>query len=158
LEEARETADRGIQGIRLAGQVISNRQMGRLAFFHWENQIQSKYHLQCKRLLPLKPLYPFKETKYLLLHSHQSMQKIKYSHTYNILEILKMAVVKIIELIGSSPKNWEDATKNALAEAALTIKNIKSLYVKSCKAKVENNKITEYRAVVKIAFVVQREK
>jgi len=69
-----------------------------------------------------------------------------------------MAVVKIIELIGSSPKSWEEAAKNALAEAALTIKGIKSIYVKSCKAKVENNKIVEYRAVVKIAFVVQREK
>ena len=69
-----------------------------------------------------------------------------------------MTVAKVIELIGSSPDSWEDATKNALAEAALTIKNIKSLYVKSCKAKVENNKIVEYRAVVKIAFVVQREK
>ena len=69
-----------------------------------------------------------------------------------------MAVVKIIELIGSSPNNWEEATKNALAEAALTIKNIKSIYVKRCNAKVENNKIVEYRAVVKIAFVVQREK
>jgi dodecin len=68
-----------------------------------------------------------------------------------------MAVVKIIELIGSSTKDWEDAVKNALAEAALTIKNIKSIYVKSCKAKVENNKIVEYRALVKIAFVVQRE-
>jgi flavin-binding protein dodecin len=69
-----------------------------------------------------------------------------------------MAVVKIIELIGSSPLNWEEATKNALAEAALTIKNIKSIYLKSCKAKVENNKIVDYRAVVKIAFLVQREK
>lgn len=69
-----------------------------------------------------------------------------------------MVVVKIIELIGSSPKSWEDATKNALAEAAKTIKNIKSINVKRCNAKVENNKIVEYRAVVKIAFVVQREK
>jgi dodecin len=69
-----------------------------------------------------------------------------------------MAVVKIVELIGSSSKNWEDATKNALDEAAKTIKNIKSVYVKRCNAKVENNKIVEYRAVVKIAFVVQREK
>ena len=69
-----------------------------------------------------------------------------------------MAVVKIIELVGSSPKDWEEATKNALAEAAKTIKNIKSIYVKRCNAKVENNKIIEYRAVVKIAFVVQREK
>ena len=69
-----------------------------------------------------------------------------------------MSVVKIIELVGSSPKDWEDATKNALAEAAKTVKNIKSVYVKSCKAKVENNKIVEYRANVKFAFVVQREK
>ena len=69
-----------------------------------------------------------------------------------------MAVVKIIELIGSSPKDWEDASKNALAEAAKTVKNIKSIYVKRCNAKVENNKIVEYRTVVKIAFVVEREK
>lgn len=69
-----------------------------------------------------------------------------------------MTVVKIIELIGSSPKGWEDAVKNALAEAAKTIKEIKSIYVKRCNAKVENNKIVQYRAVVKIAFVVQKEK
>jgi dodecin len=72
--------------------------------------------------------------------------------------VKEITVVKVIELIGSSTINWEDASKNALAEAALTIKNIKSIYLKSCKAKVENNKIVEYRAVVKIAFVVQREK
>ena len=68
-----------------------------------------------------------------------------------------MTVVKIVELIGSSPNNWEDATKNALAEAAKTIKNIKSLYVKRCTAKIENNKIVEYRAVIKIAFAIKRE-
>ena len=67
-----------------------------------------------------------------------------------------MTVVKIIELIGSSPKSWEDATKNALAEAAKTINNIKAVYVKRCTAKVENNKIVEYRAVVKVAFIVER--
>jgi flavin-binding protein dodecin len=66
-----------------------------------------------------------------------------------------MTVVKVIELIGSSPNNWEDAAKNALAQAAKTVKNIKSIYVKSCKAKVENNKIVLYKAVVKIAFVVE---
>jgi flavin-binding protein dodecin len=67
-----------------------------------------------------------------------------------------MAVVKIIELIGSSPKNWEEAVENALAEAAKTIKNIKSVYVKGCKARIENNQIVEYRALVKIAFIVER--
>ncbi len=67
-----------------------------------------------------------------------------------------MSVVKIVELIGSSPVGWEEATKNALAEAVKTIKNIKSVYVKRCNAKVENNEIVQYRAVVKIAFVVER--
>jgi hypothetical protein len=67
-----------------------------------------------------------------------------------------MPVVKIIELIGSSPKSWVEATDNALQETAKTIKNIKSLHVKRCTAKVKDNKIVEYRAVVKIAFVVER--
>ncbi len=69
-----------------------------------------------------------------------------------------MAVVKIIELVGSSPKDWEDATKNALQEAAKTVKNIKSIYVKRCNAKVEGNKIVEYRAVLKIAFIVEEKR
>ena len=51
-----------------------------------------------------------------------------------------------------------EATENALKEATKTIKNIKSLHVKRCTAKVENNKIIEYRAVVKLAFVVERKK
>lgn len=69
-----------------------------------------------------------------------------------------MAVVKIVELVGSSPKGWNEATQNALKEAAKTVKNIKSIYLKRCNAKVENNKIVEYRAVIKIAFVVDRPK
>jgi flavin-binding protein dodecin len=67
-----------------------------------------------------------------------------------------MPVVKIIELIGSSPDGWNEATQNAVTEAAKTIKNIKSVHVKRCTAKVENNKIVEYNANVKIAFIVKR--
>ena len=53
-----------------------------------------------------------------------------------------MTVVKIIELIGSSPNNWEDAVKVALTEAAKTVDNIKSIYVKSCKAKKPTSQST----------------
>ncbi len=67
-----------------------------------------------------------------------------------------MSVVKIIELVGSSPVNWEEAVKNALAEAEKTIRSVKSIQVKKCTAKVDKNKIYEYRAVVRIAFVVER--
>jgi flavin-binding protein dodecin len=69
-----------------------------------------------------------------------------------------IVIVKIIELIGSSPKGWKEATQNAIDEAAKTIRNIKSVHVKRCTAKVAKNKIVEYRAVVKIAFIVEREK
>ncbi len=67
-----------------------------------------------------------------------------------------MTVVKIVQLIGNSPDGWVEAANSALKEAAKTIKNIKSLHVKRCTAKIENNKIVEYRAVVNIAFVVER--
>jgi flavin-binding protein dodecin len=65
-------------------------------------------------------------------------------------------VVKIIQLIGSSKEGWQEATQNAVDEAARTIKNIRSVHVKRCTANVQDNKIVEYRAVVNIAFVVSR--
>jgi flavin-binding protein dodecin len=67
-----------------------------------------------------------------------------------------LPVVKIIELIGSSPEGWEKAVENAVKEASKTVKNIKGVHVKRCTAKVEDNKIVEYRADVKIAFIVER--
>lgn len=69
-----------------------------------------------------------------------------------------MPVVKIVELIGSSPKGWKEATETALEEAAKTIKNIKGIKVKRLTAKVKDNKIVEYRACVKVAFLVERGK
>ena len=68
-----------------------------------------------------------------------------------------MTVVKIVELIGNSQNSWEEAAGNAVKEAAKTVRNIKGVDVKRCTAKVKENKIVEYRAVVKIAFVVERE-
>ena len=45
-----------------------------------------------------------------------------------------MSVVIIVESIGSSPKELENATKNALDEAAKTIDNIKTIKGNSCEA------------------------
>jgi len=67
-----------------------------------------------------------------------------------------MSVVKILELIGTSPDGWNEAVHNAVSEAAKTVKNIKGVHVKRCTAKVEDNKIVEYNANVKIAFIVER--
>jgi flavin-binding protein dodecin len=67
-----------------------------------------------------------------------------------------MTIVKIIELIGSSPNSWSEAAQNAVTEAAKTVKNIKGVHVRRCTTKVKNNKIVEYNADVKIAFIVER--
>ena len=68
-----------------------------------------------------------------------------------------MSVAKVVELIGSSPNGWEAAAANAVEAAAQTLRNIKGIDVVRWTAKVEKNKIVEYRAVVKIAFIVERE-
>jgi flavin-binding protein dodecin len=68
-----------------------------------------------------------------------------------------MSVAKVVELIGSSPDGWEAAAANAVEAASQTLRNIKGIDVMRWTAKVENNKIVEYRAVVKIAFIVERE-
>jgi flavin-binding protein dodecin len=67
------------------------------------------------------------------------------------------SVAKVVELIGSSPRSWEEATANAVAAASRSLRNITGVDVVRTTAKVKNNKITEYRAVVKIAFIVEME-
>ena len=66
-----------------------------------------------------------------------------------------MTTTKVIELIGASSNSWEEAARNALAEAVKTVKNVQGIHVISFTAKVEDGKIIEYHANVKIAFVVE---
>jgi hypothetical protein len=65
-----------------------------------------------------------------------------------------MAVLKVIEILASSPVSWEDAAASAVKTAAKTVKEIRSVYVKDQSALVVKNKITEYRVNVKITFEV----
>ena len=65
-----------------------------------------------------------------------------------------MGVHKVIEVLSQSPKSWEDATQKAVAEAAETVEEIKSAYVKDMLAIVENNKVTQYRVNLKVTFEV----
>ncbi len=66
-----------------------------------------------------------------------------------------MSVVKVIEVISTSPKSWAAAAQQAVTDAAKTVKNIKHLYVENMTAVVENDKIVEYRVDAKISFVVE---
>ena len=63
-----------------------------------------------------------------------------------------MAIVKVIELIGSSSKSWEEAAQNAVQVASETIRGILGVDVINFTAKVKDGKITDYKTNVKIAF------
>jgi flavin-binding protein dodecin len=68
-----------------------------------------------------------------------------------------MATVKIIELVGTSTKSWHAAVEEALKEAAKTLHGISGLDVVSTTAAVKDNAITEYRATVKVAFLIEKQ-
>lgn len=66
-----------------------------------------------------------------------------------------MAIIKIIEVIGASDKSFDDATRNALQEAAKSVQNIRSIYIKEMKAKVEKDQIISFGVNAKISFEVE---
>jgi len=63
-------------------------------------------------------------------------------------------VVKVIELVGSSPTSFSDAVRNAVSTASQTVRNITGVDVLSSNATVEDGEISQYKVQVKIAFVV----
>jgi flavin-binding protein dodecin len=65
------------------------------------------------------------------------------------------SIAKVIEVIAESDKSWDDAVKNALAEAAKTVDDIKEIWVSGMKAIIENNKVVRYRLTAKITFVLK---
>ena len=65
-----------------------------------------------------------------------------------------MPVLKVIEIMASSEKSWEDAAASAVKTAGKTVKEIRSIYVKDMSGVVKNNKITEFRVNLKISFEV----
>lgn len=69
--------------------------------------------------------------------------------------MIEMAVIKVIEILADSSESWEAATQVAVTEAAKTVKNIQSVYVKSFQAVVDDKNIVKYRVDVKISFIVQ---
>ncbi len=66
-------------------------------------------------------------------------------------------VVKVIELVGSSPNSFSDAVRNAVKEASKTIRGIQGVEVLQSNATVgESGELTNYKVNVKIAFLVER--
>jgi hypothetical protein len=66
-----------------------------------------------------------------------------------------MSVVKVVELVGTSNKSWEDAVAQVVAEASASLRQITGVDVVHHTAHVKDGKISEYRATCHVAFLVE---
>ncbi|MFZ0555312.1 MAG: dodecin family protein [Nitrososphaeraceae archaeon] len=65
-------------------------------------------------------------------------------------------VYKYIDIVGTSPESIAKAMEDAVVEAAKTVKNIRWAELGRVTLRIEDQKIEEYQAEVKIGFEVQR--
>ncbi|HHX27425.1 MAG: dodecin family protein [Bacillota bacterium] len=64
-----------------------------------------------------------------------------------------MPVVKVLELVGTSNKDWSDAANQAVREASSRLGSIVGVEVLNWTANVKDGAITEYKADVKVAYL-----
>ena len=63
-----------------------------------------------------------------------------------------MGVIIIRDMVGTSPRSWSDAARQAVATASKTVRNIQTVDVVRSWAIVEDGELVEYRVEVKIGF------
>ena len=64
------------------------------------------------------------------------------------------SVYKVVELVGTSAKSWEEAAKNAVETAASTLRDLRVGEIVKLDMTVEDGKVTTYRARVDVSFKV----
>ena len=62
------------------------------------------------------------------------------------------SVYKIIELVGKSPKSWEDAAKDAVETAGRSLSDLRIAEVVELDMQIDKGKVVSYRARVKVSF------
>ena len=66
-----------------------------------------------------------------------------------------MSVAKVIEIISTSAKGFDDAVSKGVSRASKTISGITGAWVKDQSVEVSKGKITEYRVILKVTFVLK---
>jgi dodecin len=62
------------------------------------------------------------------------------------------SIYKIIELVGTSQANWEISAENAVDTASRSLKDLRVAEISKLDMKIENGKVTDYRARVKLSL------
>ncbi len=63
---------------------------------------------------------------------------------------------KIIELVGTSDKSWEDAAKTAIETAGESLKDLRIAEVTKLDVTVEDGKVKSYRTRLNLSFKYQK--
>jgi len=66
-----------------------------------------------------------------------------------------LSVIKVLELVGSSPDGFEAAVNQAVQRASETVEDISGIEVINFTADVNNDEVVQYRANIKVAFHVK---
>jgi dodecin len=66
-----------------------------------------------------------------------------------------MSVAKVIEIIATSSKSFDDAVKQGVSRAAATISGVTGAWVQDQSVEVSKGKITEYRVILKVTFILK---
>ncbi len=66
-----------------------------------------------------------------------------------------MSVARVTEIIASSKERFEDATRKGIKRASKTLKGVSGAWVKDQRVICENGKVSEFRVVLKVTFVLE---
>jgi flavin-binding protein dodecin len=66
------------------------------------------------------------------------------------------SVYRVTEVIGLSPKSWEDAAKNAVETASRTLRDLRIAEVVKMDMKIKNGKVQAYRTRVSLSFKYEK--
>jgi len=69
-----------------------------------------------------------------------------------------MSVAKVIEVISQSKVSFEDAVEQGVARASETVSGVTGAWVQDQSVEVANGKITRYRVILKVTFVLNAPK
>lgn len=65
------------------------------------------------------------------------------------------SVYKVIELVGTSTKGWEDAAKNAVDKAGESLHNLRIAEIVKLDMTVDEGNVVRYRARVSLSFKIK---
>ena len=63
-------------------------------------------------------------------------------------------IYKKIEIVGSSPKSFEEAVRNALARASKTVRNMRWFEVTETRGFMEEGKLAHWQVTLKVGFTL----